>query len=250
MVDNKIQKEKDFHNQSFNQDENEEYLGRRKKFYSIDFNIRNTYQNLLLANSPNNTILEYGCGPGSYSFILAQNKAKKVIGIDISEVAIEKAKKTAQEKNLANNTEFIVMNAEELDFNNNYFDMICGTAILHHLDLEKSFKELSRVLKSGGRAIFIEPLGHNLFINLYRKLTPSMRTEDEHPLLQKDLDKIKKYFPNAKFQYFYLITLLAFPFRKLPGFKLLVKFLDILDKILFTVFPFLRKYAWQVIIQI
>ena len=83
MVDNKIQKEKDFHNQSFNQDENEEYLGRRKKFYSIDFNIRNTYQNLLLVNSPNNTILEYGCGPGSYSFILAQNQVKKVIGIDI-----------------------------------------------------------------------------------------------------------------------------------------------------------------------
>ena len=70
-------------------------------------------------------------------------------------------------------------------------------------------KEPERVLQPGGHAIFIEPLGHNPFINLYRKFTPTIRSEDEHPLLVKDLEMIKNLFPKVEVRYYYLASLLA-----------------------------------------
>jgi len=69
---------------------------------------------------------------------------------------------------------------------------VCGSGTLHHLYIDAAFKELVRVLKPNGCVVFFEPLGHNFLINLYRKLTPSMHSEDEHPLLAKMLN----YFGN------------------------------------------------------
>ena len=37
-------------------------------------------------------------------------------------------------------------------------------------------------MKPSAGALFIEPLGHNPVINLYRRRTPEQRTVDEHPL--------------------------------------------------------------------
>lgn len=45
--------------------------------------------------------------------------------------------------------------------------------------------------------MFFEPLGHNLLINLYRRLTPELRTEDEHPLVACDLERLVNYFHDA-----------------------------------------------------
>jgi len=56
------------------------------------------------------------------------------------------------------------MNAEELKFADDYFDIVCGGAILHHLDLNKALSEIARVLKPDGKAIFVEPLGQILLL--------------------------------------------------------------------------------------
>jgi hypothetical protein len=48
-------------------------------------------------------------------------------------------------------------------------------------DLSLACSEIARVLRPGGPAIFVEPLGHNPLINAYRKRTPALRTVDEHP---------------------------------------------------------------------
>ena len=51
----------------------------------------------------------------------------------------------------------------------NRFDIIYGTGILHHLNLKACLDEIERILKPGGKFVFIEPLGTNPVINLYRK---------------------------------------------------------------------------------
>ena len=58
-----------------------------------------------------------------------------------------------------------IMDCENLGFKDNSFDLIFGRAILHHLNLEKSSKEISRVLCKNGKAVFIEHLGMNPLIN-------------------------------------------------------------------------------------
>ena len=54
-------------------------------------------------------------------------------------------------------------------------------SIKHHLNLNKSLKELNRILKKGGIMLFAEPMATNPIINIYRKFTPKARSADEHP---------------------------------------------------------------------
>ena len=172
-------------------------------------------------------------------------KGGNVTLIDISEKAIELAKKN----NKANNAKikYILMDAENLKFNDNSFHLIYGIGILHHLSLERAMVEINRVLKIGGKAIFYEPMGHNIFINMFRYLTPTLRSKDEHPLLIKDLDYIKTIFPKTKFQYFYLLSLIFFPLYK---FKKITKMINKLDEFINKHFSFLKKYNWVTIIEI
>jgi SAM-dependent methyltransferase len=141
------------------------------------------------------------------------------------------------------------MDAENTDFADQSFDLVCGTGILHHLDLEKAYSELARILKPGGRAIFLEPLGHNPLINLYRKLTPSLRSQDEHPLKIKDLRFARQFFNRIRIKYFHLLILMAVPFRSTTIFEFLINILGAIDGIIFTLAPLLRRYAWTAVME-
>ncbi len=240
----RYQRERDFHNQTFSAGGREE----AGKFYAIVHRSWACYEELLRAHGAHRRVLEYGCGPGSNAFSLAYHGAI-VTGIDISEVAIEQARQRAEREQL-NSVSFQVMNAEALEFPDHSFDVVCGRAIMHHLDLTRAFAELARVLKPDGVAIFIEPLGHNPLINLYRRLTPQMRTPDEHPLLMSDLEMARHYFGKIEMRFFHLQSLLAVPFRNRPGFESLLKLLDAADQALFKLMPFARRYAWTVVLTL
>ena len=73
--------------------------------------------------------------------------------------------------------------------------------ILHHLDFSKCLDEISRILKPDGSMIFVEPLGTNPLINLYRKFTPNSRSIDEHPLIAKDFRTLKEKFKDVEIKY-------------------------------------------------
>ncbi len=240
-MESRKDKEREFHNKTFSDNTRE----KASKFYEITQSSRAYYRNFLQANCKSAKVLEYGCGPGSFSFFLSKAGAE-VFGIDISDVAIHQAKQRARQEKL-NNIVFNVMDAESLDFKDETFDLICGTGILHHLNLDKAYSELARVLKPEGKAIFLEPLGHNPFINVYRKLTPNLRTADEHPLLMRDVKLGEKLFGKIDPKYFHLLSIMSVPFRKVPGFRFLLNVLDALDSSLFALFPFARKYAWTIV---
>lgn len=237
----KIDREKQFHNVTFSNKTRKS----ADKFYSIAKSSQNYYIELIIEYGSGKRVLEYGCGPGSCAFVLAQRNAI-VIGIDISDFAIESATKVESERKLG--VTFEVMNAEELSFADNSFDLICGSGILHHLQLDKAYSELARTLKPGGRAVFLEPLGHNILINMYRNRTPELRTDDEHPLLMSDLGLAHNYFVNVETKYFHLCSLGAVLFRSTSFFTPLLNFLENIDHVLFSLMPFLKKYAWAVVI--
>ncbi len=217
------------------------------KFYKICKNSRDFYRNFLLSNCSNKKVLEYGCGEGSYAFLLSRHGAEVVVGIDISEVGIQNGKARAKREGLEN-IEFLIMDAEAMQFEDSSFDLVCGTSILHHLQMDKALKELARVLWPEGKAIFIEPMAYNPAISLFRKLTPHFRTRDEHPLTNKDLELIEEFFHQIKYNFWHLTSFLAVPFRNIRGFSSLLKTLDSLDKNIFEWIPLLRLLAWQVII--
>lgn len=239
----RIQREKEYHNKRFTKEIREP----TEKYYKITYDCKNFFKNKIFNNGSNKNVLELGCSKGYFSLEML-DKGMNVTGIDISDVAIEQAKQGASSMNFEN-FEFYVMDAANLKFPDSTFDKVVGGAILHHLDFENALKNISRVLKKKGSAIFLEPLGYNPFINLYRKFTPNYRTPDEKPLTNEDLAKFSKYFQNVSITYFYLTTLLTVPFSKQSFFKSLVRFSNFIDKQLFKI-KFVRKYAWQIVIEV
>jgi SAM-dependent methyltransferase len=145
-----------------------------------------------------------------------------------------------------NNTEFIAMNAEAMEFSDETFGLVYGKGILHHLDLEKSVSEIARVLKKDGTAIFMEPLGHNWFLNKFRSKTPELRTPDEHPLLFSDFDLFKKYF-SLDIKLYGFTTLLSVPLLNTPFFKIASFLLQSIDSLLLSI-PYFNRNAWLVLL--
>ena len=243
----RIEREKQFHDLRYTDDN--ERQKKVSKFYSITGSITREYEQKLLDNSKNAQVIEYGCGKGSYAFKIAKNQAKSVTGIDISPVALEIAEQQARVENLQDEIAFKIMNAENLEFAPSSHDLICGSGILHHLDLALAIDSITKVLKPEGKAVFLEPLGHNFLINLYRRLTPSIRSEDEHPLLEKDLKAIQGNFKQTKIHYFYLTSLIASLIAGKPGFKTLLRGCEFIDSILLKL-PVIRQQAWLVLIEL
>ncbi len=214
-------------------------------FYKAIYNSSEDFFNFLKTNATNSEILDYGCGIGSSLEKVINYNPKKITGIDISEVSIQKAKiKVASSHSII---ELAVDNCEKTKFDNNSFDIVYGTGILHHLNLKLCLDEIERILKPGGKFVFIEPLGTNPMINFYRKLTPKSRSVDEHPLVTSDFKLIQSKFSKMDIKYYGFLTLIFFPFYGSAKNSFTFKILKNLDQYLFKINIF-KKLAWSVLI--
>lgn len=224
-----------------------EHYRSNDKFYSVDRANRELCERWLRERVPGKKVLDYCCGEGFYSLFVA-DVGGHVTGIDISDVSVEHCRSEAEKRGVAGLTHFQVMDAEAMEFADDSFDYIVCAGVLHHLDLNRAYAELARVLKPGGEIICMEPLKHNPLIQLYRKRTPHLRTayESEHILGRDDLQLARRYFGDVRYQFFHLATLAAVPFRRLPGFGGLLRVLELVDKILLGV-PGIRWQAWMTV---
>src|SRR5215213_1278890 len=169
-------REREFHNAAFTDGRRADAAGAGGA-YAILHDSRIFYEGFIKAHAPGARMLEFGCGASAMASTFGA-AASAVVGIDISDVAVRQASDRAATAGL--NATYHVMDAEALEFPDRSFDLICSTAILHHLDLRKAYAEIARTLTPGGHAIFMEPLAYNPAINLYRRMTPHLRTPDEH----------------------------------------------------------------------
>ena len=103
----------------------------------------------------NKIILDFGCGPGYGSAMLAEH-AKKVIGIDIDSKPFNYAIKTYKKPNLA--FKLVKSDSYPLEFEDEKFDVIISRHVIEHiLDVRSYLNELKRILKKDGYVIFITP---------------------------------------------------------------------------------------------
>lgn len=238
----RLESERDFHNKRFTEETREHY----QAFYRAVDHALAQYEKLFKERSRDRDVLEYGCATGARSLELAPN-SRSIKGIDISDVAIEQANQKAAAANL-DNASFFAMNAEEMTFPDESFDFVFGSSILHHLILEKAYSEIARVLRPGGSALFIEPLGHNPLINAYRNRTPEARTPDEHPLLKKDIDLAKRWYSAIDVHLHGLSTLAAIPVIRTPLASPLITVGRAMDAVLLRV-PGLKWWAWFSVLE-
>jgi len=209
-------------------------------------------------------ILELGCGAGEGSVYFAL-KGAQTVATDISTGMIEVVHRVADKYGVK--VEALRMTAEKIDFPNESFDMVYGNGVLHHVDFHKAVEEAARVLKPGGKAIFIEPLSYNPIINVYRHIAKTVRTPDERPFRFKDLKEMLPYFKGGHHKEFWFFTLFIFIYfyvieradpakerywkkviKDAPRFSRMFNFLNGLDKFFLKVLPFLRYFCWNTVI--
>lgn len=117
-------------------------------------------------------VLDAACGEGYGSQLMHDWGAASIVGVDISDVAIEKAKKLFSNQHV----KYLVHDVETLPFPDNSFDVVVSLETVEHLsNPEKFLKELHRVLKENGTAIISCPndnyYAQNVpdFTNIYHK---------------------------------------------------------------------------------
>jgi SAM-dependent methyltransferase len=145
------------------------------------------YAYYLLPELRGKRVLDFGCGAGENTVILALRGAR-VIGLDISADLISLAKKRAAANGVS--ADFVIASATTTAFLDCSFDVVFGSAILHHLDIEQAGREAKRILKPGGCAIFVEPVRESKFAHIYRRFFPAKGEDispDEYPLSEANI---------------------------------------------------------------
>jgi SAM-dependent methyltransferase len=101
-------------------------------------------------------ILEIGCGTGEAAAAVAAGTEAEVVGIDISDIFLERARQTHKAANLR--FEKLDLFAESPD-KFGTFDFVFGNGILHHLvvQLDQILKILREITTQSGGMAFIEP---------------------------------------------------------------------------------------------
>ena len=118
--------------------------------YSV---VANEFKDYL--NSKNKRILEVGCSTGNVAREIIDMDNNSYYGVDISKEYIDIASKSSTKGN------FFQMDARKLDFDNDFFDIVMLSSVLHHVDNnvgKNCFKEIHRVLKNDGVVIISEPI--------------------------------------------------------------------------------------------
>ncbi len=103
-------------------------------------------------------VLDFGCGVGASSLFILKRLHKpgaRVTCVDVSKAAVGVAKhKLRKYKNVT----FLHGDIREMGLESNTFDVIYMSFVLYHIkpnEREKVLKELKRLLKEGGRLIFV-----------------------------------------------------------------------------------------------
>jgi SAM-dependent methyltransferase len=191
-------------------------------------------------------VLDYGCGSGRASMRYLRDGAAFVTGFDIAPAMIEDATRRAAEAGESEHTTFLVADAHRTPFEDDSFDLVVGIAILHHLDIPVALREIRRVLRPAGRAVFMEPLWHNPILRLGRRLTPMARVEFEHPLRETDWAECAAVFPGFEHHERELVTVPLMPLNLLlprRAQERLAPRVNRLDDRVRARYPSLRKYA-------
>jgi len=98
-------------------------------------------------------LLEIGCGAGIDLVRFAKNGAR-VTGVDLSDVAIDLARKNFELNGLQG--DFRVMDGEALTFDEGSFDVVFAHGVLQYThDIRRMIGEIHRVLRPGGEAIMM-----------------------------------------------------------------------------------------------
>jgi ubiquinone/menaquinone biosynthesis C-methylase UbiE len=199
-------------------------------------------------------LLDCGCGQGHTSVMLAKRGAQ-VSAFDIAQDDLATAAVLAQANGVPLNLHTLVF--EDLAFADASFDLAFGACVLHHVQIPQAMAELQRVLKPGGRAVFIENSARNPLLMWARKRLvgrlgiPRYGDDLEHPLRASDFQAMRENFKGTvqvHYPSFVLFRLIDFYIlrKRLPAATWLLRAADALCQRI----PLVREYGYFLVVQL
>jgi len=206
---------------------------------------------LLLGDLRGQELLDFGCGMGEESTYFAKLGAN-VTGIDISEIGVQNLERRAAHNGL--DVRALQMRVDPTSFDDEAFDRIHGLGILHHVGIGAGLAEVHRLLRPGGIAVFLEPLGDSPVVEAVKewlmKHVQSLGhfdevTEHERNLTWKEIEAETTRFRTVSTYPFHLLYRLKrfFPPTALPAIRRM-------DASVLALAPALKKYAGGVVIRV
>lgn len=261
--DERIQNEREFHDEWANSEDVEKIDVRASNEVCTAPEMR--YITQRLGNIKGKRLLDVGCGLGEASVYFAMQGAD-VTSSDLSQGMLDATTRLAQANGVS--VKQHVASAEDMQLSPDAkFDIIYAGNLLHHVDIEETITRIKPHLANGGVFVTWDPLAYNPAINVYRSMATDVRTPDEHPLKWCDIKLFHKHFGTVETRYFWFTTLIIFVLmalaqRRDPNkerfWKVVVQEgnkwawlyrpLDWLDRLLLAVFPPLRLLCWNVVI--
>jgi len=201
-----------------------------------------------------------GCGFGTQAVqaVHAAEEGADVYMFDISSAAVEKALEMAAFNGV--NVKADVMDFHELQYQDDFFDVIYGDGILHHVDVSVAGRQIFRCLKEGGVAYFRENSDRNPLLRWLRRtffgqpggyqrrrflFLTRTGTHDEYPLTEEEVAILRDIFgghlrrSHPDFYFFQLGWVVVGHHRTVQ------ECLKSLDDFVVKLFPSVREYSFN-----
>ena len=150
-----------------------------------------------LPQDRNLRVLDVGCGAGFFSVLLAK-EGYQVTGVDLTPDMIENARILAAEEKTA--CDFLVMDAENLSFADESFDVVISRNLTWTLpDVKSAYREWVRVLKKGGVLLnFDANYGLSDFTDL-SELPDNHAHQEIDDSMMRECEEIKRQLPISSY---------------------------------------------------
>ena len=200
------------------------------------------------------SVLDYGCGSGRLGIYLSAQGAN-VWGFDLSGEGTRIAGEMAAAYGLT--ARFEEMDAENLSYPDNFFDLVVSFGVLHHvIKYPLASSHLHRILKPGASAIFVETLWDNPLINFARRFTLLDSDAGDARLTESSIYEFARGFREIQLEKRHLLYMCK-RFAKPPDQALseslrprpFWRFVKAVDRRLLRLTP-LRRYCGEVIIYL
>jgi SAM-dependent methyltransferase len=133
------------------------------------------------------TVIDFGCGPGLYSIVLAKMGAQEVLGVDFSEKMIRIARSRAVDSKVSNKCSFITDDINNLETKKKYnYGVVMG--VMDYIENPENFiKKITEIVTE--RIVFSFPVDGGV-LAWQRKLRYKSRCK----LIMYNIDKLEEMF--------------------------------------------------------